>query len=62
MTPQAELRREVEDAGGHMVLLDALCATTHRYLDEHPHVRLKDLLATVDMYQRLTTKLVGSRV
>jgi len=44
-----------------MVLLDALCATTHRYLDEHPHLQLKDLLITVEMYQRLTTQIVNSR-
>jgi DNA polymerase III epsilon subunit-like protein len=44
-----------------MILLDALCATTHRYLDEHPHLQLRDLLITVDMYQRLTMQIVSSR-
>jgi len=61
MTPQAELTREVEGAGGHMILLDALCRTTHRYLDEHPHLRLSDLLITVAMYERLTSQLVKSQ-
>lgn len=58
---QAEASALVEGAGGHMILLDALCATTHRFLDEHPQLQLKDVLATVNMYQRLTTQIVNSQ-
>jgi hypothetical protein len=59
---QAEATALVESADGHMVLLDALCATTHRYLDEHPHLQLRDLLITVDMYQRLATQIANTRM
>jgi hypothetical protein len=47
---QTEFKEWAERCGGHPALLDALADVTKRYLDEHPHVGMKDLRVTADLF------------
>jgi hypothetical protein len=52
-----ECHRMVAAAGAEPILLDELCNTLHRYLDEHPHRKIADLLPTLRLFLRIAEGL-----
>jgi hypothetical protein len=58
-SPETEAMALIESRGGHAILLDALCNTTRRYLEENPHVDFNDLRCTFDIFHRIVTALAN---
>ena len=59
---QEKLRAIVEQAGGHVILLDELCNAVIRYLDNHPLLTLADLHVTVRFFEQVMTRHTTEKV